>query len=798
MNKYSDTEIEFSLLQEKPIDIIGILMRYLVHWKWFLLSIVFFCIIAVIYVIYTIPTYKVETSILFRDDMRGGVSELNVLKEMGLITQRSNADNEIEMLKKSLIVEQVVRDLHLYANYSEHKTIGILKKIGIDKALPKFIKEKKEFLYGNENPLIISLSDSIINDITKPIKVDIMSKPNGSLIFSGLYKGSDYRINVTNYDSIVVLPFGPVKLYRNKNRNLDTRDRYIEVVISNPSETASIFQKSMKIELTSKTSSVANISLVCLNGNLGKHFLSSYIETYNQRGINEQIELADKTSKVIDEHLSKLSGELSNVETQAQDYRQSKGLTNIASQADIYNSQSANVRQKLMDIESQLTIVSNLNSFVQSINNHTQLIPYNSGITSTSLVSQIEQYNNFILEKDRLSRIASSSNQSIIDLNRRIESTFNSVKNGLQNEKNNLEIQHNDISSMLSQNYARLRAIPQQEREYSDILRQQNVKEALFVYLLQKKEEKYMNMASVMPSSKLIDNIYVKGKASPNFKIILLIFFALGILIPFITIFIKNMLQFRITSKEDLEELSSIPILGEIPRVIFTNPVVVDENGNDSFNEMMRLLRANLLFIINGKENKVINMLSSISGEGKTFLTINLAKSLALLDKKVLIVELDIRRPKLSKLLNLDNDTGITLYLSGNLCKNKLVKPSGVHENISIITSGIIPPNPNELLAKPLLDDLIGDLRNEFDYIIIDTAPIGVVSDSFLLNRVADVNLYVVRSNYTHKKLIEEAETYYRDNRLNKIYFILNNVDLNQKSYEYGYKRQYGYGYKIN
>lgn len=727
--------------------------------------------------------------------MRGGSSELNVLKEMGLVTRRSNVDNEVEVLKKSLIVDEVVRSLNVYTTYSERKNIEIFEKIGIVNSIPSFMSKKKQYLYGEELPFMIVVSDSILNNLINPIKMEVMAKASGELHFKGTFKKADFDYKALASDSVAILPFGKVEIHRNET---ETSERVIFMTIHNPFNVTDMYKKAMKVELTSKTSSVANISLTCLNGNLGKDFLDLYIKTYNQKGIDEQIELADKTSRVIDEHLSQLSGELSSVENKAQTYKQSKGLTDIASQADIYNSQSANVRQKQMDIESQLSIVSSLNNLVQNLNDPTALIPSNSGITSPSLIAQIDDYNRLVLERNRLSRIASSSNQSIIDLNSRINSTLHSVRSGLQSEQNNLNIQQGDISSMLSQNYARIRAIPQQEREYSDILRQQNVKEDLFVYLLQKKEEKYMNMASVMPNSRLIDNIYIKGIASPNIQIILIIFLALGMLTPFITILINDMLKFKISSKEDLESISSIPILGEIPESNSTNPIVVEESGNDSFNEMMRLLRANLMFVTNGKDSKVINMLSSISGEGKTFITINLAKSLALLDKKVLIIELDIRRPRLSKLLNLDNETGITLYLSGNIEKDKLVKPSNIHSNISIITSGAIPPNPNELLAKSLLDDLINDLRTDYDYIIIDTAPIGVVSDSFLLNRIADVNLYVVRSDYTHKKLIEEANIYNKEDRLNNMYFIINDVNLNKKNYEYGYRRQYGYGHNIN
>ena len=250
-----------------------------------------------------------------------------------------------------------------------------------------------------------------------------------------------------------------------------------------------------------------------------------------------------------------------------------------------------------------------------------------------------------------------------------------------------------------------------------------------------------------------------------------------------------------------MEKITSVPVLGEIPKVVrnekllVTERTLITENGNDSFNEMIRLLRANLMFVINGNDKKVINVLSSLSGEGKTFTSINLSMSLALIDKRVLLIDMDIRKPKLSKELGLSSKEGLTLYLSGSMAKEELIKPSGLHQNLSVITAGAIPPNPNELLAKPQLDELINDLRIDFDYIFIDTAPLGLVSDGFLLSRLADINLYIARSEYTPKKYLEDAGKYYMDGRLKRLYFILNSVNLDAAEYRYGFGKKYGYGY---
>lgn len=793
MSRLHDVEEEFSLLADKPIDVMEILLKYLSYWKWFVLSVVFFLIIAGMYIYFTLPKYEIATSIVFKDDERGGGgTELNVFKEMGVVTRRNNVDNEIEILKKSLIVESVVRELDLNVTYTEMKPIIPIEMEGWENLISRLPHRQGGILYGDERPFVLFLTESSLNSIEKPIKFEVHVDENSHLTFIGSHDKEKFRETVLFEDRMIRLPFGVLRLQKGKSiPNAGTR---IRVMINNPRNEAESYLNNVEIELTSKTSSVADIKFVAHNVALGIDFLDAYIRSYNRQGIEDQQELANETSRVIETHLANLSNELSHVEDQTQDFRQSRGLTDLASQADLYNSQLANISQRRMDAESQLSIVSDLMRFVEQTSEH-QLIPANSGIRSPVLNDQINSYNNLVLERNKLARIASSSNQSMIDLNSQLQTTYNSVVSGLKSERNNWEIQLRDINTEYSRNNAKIRAIPQQERVFSELKRQQNIKEELFLYLLQKKEERYMNMTTVEPSSKIIDNIRVMGVVWPNNMLVLLFALFMGIILPIAGIKAKDLLRYQIDTKEDLEDISSIPVLGEIPKNEQTHGIALKENNNDSFNEMMRLLRTNLLFVIDGKENKVINMLSSIGGEGKTFISLNLALSLALLDKKIIVVELDIRKPKIAKELGVEDEQGITLYLSGYLDKSELIKPSGIHSNLSIITAGTIPPNPNELLAKPALDELIHELRNEYDYIIIDTPPVGMVSDSFLLNRLADVNLYVTRSGFTPKKFIEDADRHFHENRLKKMYFILNSVNLNGAEYKYGLGKKYGYGY---
>ena len=782
--KHSKPEEDFKLLSEKSFDFIGLFIKYLSFWKWFLISLIVCITIALIYLKYTLPTYNVQTSVLFQDSRRGsGSTAAGAFDGMGLITQTSNVDNEMKMLGSALIAEKVVHELENYTSYTQ---LGSFLNL---------IPYKEKVLYGNQSPIHITLSQDMLNKLHSAIELKVLIRPNGTFEFSGKHLDKSFTVKSSLADSLVVFPFGEIKA--TKTGFIPTEDMLLEVIIENPLNVGTRLINSVLMEVASMTTSVVTLTMTTQNGQEGKDFLEHLIEVYNREMMNDQLKLADKTSEIIDGHLAQLSDELSTVDSQAEDYKQSQGITDLANQSQLYNVQSSGVEQKLLDVETQLSIVSDLYNFVQNQDPSNQLLPANSGISSQSLNTMIGNFNNLVLQRTKLSRVASSSNQAMIDLSNQIESMYRSVRSSLQNETKNLQISARDLRQQLGADRAKLRAVPRQQRIYSDITRQQGVKESLFLFLLQKKEEKYMNMATAEPNTKLIDNIRVLGIVSPNKNMSLLIAVFLGLLIPVFIIRLKELMRYQISHKGELTEMSNVPVLGEIPKTLETSKMLIKEEGNDSFTEMVRLLRANLLFIIDNVDKKVINMVSSISGEGKTFVTINLATSLALLDKKVLIIELDIRKPKFGLYLDIPNEGGMTLFLSGHQSADKLIRPSGIHPNLSMINAGPVAPNPNELLAKPKLDELIKNLREQFDFIIIDTAPVGLVSDSLMLNRIADVNLYIVRADYTPKKNIEDATIMYNEEKLKNMYFILNSVDYNKRSYRYGYGKKYGYGYSM-
>jgi len=770
---YETEEVE----DEQSVDLLGLFFKYLSYWKWFVASVAVCLILAVVYLKTTTKVYEVTSTVLLKDDKKGGgMAELGALKEMGMLNVKNNVDNELEVLRTSTLWEQVVTEAGLYASY---------KKIGTF---------KNEYLYGTECPILILLPQAVLDTLSTNQKFQVVVHPQGTFEFSGTYNDKDYKIAVNKTDSQAVLPFG--KIYFKKGEFHPSNDMTLEVTLVNPAKVAAGMLGSMTMDLTSKTTSVVNVTLTTTNVKLGKDFLNKLIEVYNREDMKDQNMVATNTAIFIDDRLVSLTSELGDVESRVENYKQDNGLTDIKSEAEMFIKQTGDFTQKRLEVETQLAIVSDIDAYIHKKENRYQLLPASTGIKSESVNKLIVDYNMLVLERKRLSRTASGTNQAMLDLTDQIESMFSTLQSSIRNEKRNWQIAQKDLLAKDSQNNARIKAIPRQEREYTEIKRQQGIKEALYLFLLQKKEENFLTMSVVVPKGKIIDKARSNGiPVSPKKSVILLMALILGLIIPIIIITLRNLLRYHIENKDELEKISIVPVLGEICKSELTGNIIIRENGTNRFTEMFRLLRTNLLFVLADPDQNVINVVSSIGGEGKTFICINLAMSLALLDKKVLIIGLDVRKPKLGEYLGLKNKTGITLFLSGHLDQKDLIHPSGIHPNLSVITSGPVPPNPAELMSKPSLDLLIADCKDKYDYVILDTAPIGIVSDSYALNRFADVNLYVVRADYTPKRNIEDATNLFKQNKLNRMYFILNAADIEKSTNRYGYGKKYGYGY---
>lgn len=772
-NKLDATQ-EYEEYQKK--DIAGLeksFLKYRRYWKWFVVSIVISLCLAVLYLKRTSPTYEVKAKILLENTS----DDTNPLRGLGIFNIRSNVDNEQEILNTSYLMELVVRKLEIYAQYHEKGTY------------------RNTELYGADCPINVRLAEATLNNLRGRISLDVEVHPNGTYYFMGEYKEKGYKIKAAVRDSQVLLPFG--MLYFNPGILEPKEVMTIGITLDNPSRVADNFLARTDISLTSKTTSVINMTLKTNHIQKGTDFINTFLETYKDEEKKDQNSMAENTTRYLDNLLASLGNELNDVEKRVESFKQSEGVSDINSEAQLYIQRTGQYEQRRLEVGTQLGIIKDLEEYINKNETRHQLLPSGIGLQSSNLNTLISEYNNLLLERKRLSRTATESNQAMIDLTDRIDALFRTVQSSLGNEKRNLMISQQDLVQKNKENAARIQAIPRQERAISDLSRQQNVKSQLYLLLLQKRDENYLNMAASAPKFKVIGYPRSNGApVAPKSGIILIVAIIGGLFLPVFGISIHDMIHYTIENKDELKQISAVPILGEIPRSKQKGKILIQEHSTDGFTEMFRLLRTNLMFVLNEPSKKVINIVSSVNGEGKTLLSINLALCLAFLDKKVLIINLDVRKPKMEEYLGIENKSGITEYLSGQITRNKLIHQSGVHPNLWTISSGPVPPNPNELLAKHVLDELITVYREQFNYIIVDTPPVGAVSDSLLLNRFADANIYIVRADYTPKNAILDANELFANQSLKNMYFVLNAVDLRKASNRsYGYRKKYGYGY---
>lgn len=757
---------------EEEINLQEWLLRFVRQWKWFVLSVVLLLAASLIYLRYAPKIYEVNAALLLKDEKKGGGSELMALQELNIFEAKSNVDNEIEILKTANLMEKVVREMDIYFEYYMSGRV------------------RTSEVYGKDVPLRFWLPSGQ-TDSVPAARFKVIYGERGALEFKGEYADEDFLVQSSIREKQVDLPFGSLLM----EAGASEPGTEVEVKLRKPLAVARDILSDLEISLSSKTTTVVNLKLRTVHPRKGVEILEHFVEAYNRDNMEDQNLVAQNTALFLDERLDSITIELARVEQQVERYKQSQELTDISSEAQLFLQQSSQNEAKRLELETQLSIVQDLQSYLEQSDNADKLLPA-LGLQSQGLNNLINEYNTLLLQQLRLRTTASEDNKALIDLNRQLSALASNVKASLGREKRNLDILLANVEQQARLYSSKITSIPRQEREFMEIQRQQAVKAELYLFLLQKKEENALSMILVIPKAKVIDRPRsASGPVAPRRNIIFVIALLLGLGLPVMIIVLREYFKFYIENKAELEKLSQVPVLGEIPRSQETGNIVLHQHSTNTLAEMFRLLRSNLLFVLGKDHKKVILISSSVGGEGKTFMSINLGLSLAFLNKKVLIMGLDVRKPKLAEYLGLDTKSGISLYLSGHSDRASLLKPSGVHPLLDVVAAGPIPPNPNELLASKELDELIEQYRQDYDYIILDSAPVGAVSDAYQLNRFADACLYVVRAEYTPKQSISEAEDIYKQKKLNNMYFLLNGSDIKKAGYRYGYSKKYGYGY---
>ena len=531
---------------------------------------------------------------------------------------------------------------------------------------------------------------------------------------------------------------------------------------------------------------------------------------YNRNTNNDKNEIAQKTAEFIDERIGIISKELGSTEANLESFKRDAGITDLTSEAQIALAGNAEYEKKSVENRTQISLVNDLRKYLRG--NEYEVLPSNVGLQDAALIGAIERYNEMLIERKRLLRTSTENNPTIVNLDTGIRAMKANVQATLEGTLQGLMITKESLDREASRYSRRISNAPGQERAYVSIARQQEIKAGLYLMLLQKREENAIALAATANNAKIIDEAIADDiPISPKRSMIYLIALVLGIGIPVGIIYLVELTKFKIEGRADVEKLTSVPVVGDIPLTDEKNDkngsIAVFENKNNLMSETFRNIRTNLQFMLDN-DQKVILVTSTVSGEGKSFVSSNLAISLSLLGKKVVIVGLDIRKPGLNKVFQLSNkERGITQYLSNpETDLMELVQPSDVNKNLFILPGGTVPPNPTELLARNGLDRAIETLKKNFDYVILDTAPIGMVTDTLLIGRVADLSVYVCRADYTHKAeytLINELSF---EKKLPNLCTVINGVDLKKRKYgyyygygkygkHYGYGKRYGYGY---
>ena len=790
---------------DKEIDIQELLFKYLIHWPWFVGAVIVCLISAYIYLYVATPVYNISATVLIKDDKKGGssnnVAGLDELGLSGLITSSQSIDNEIEVLRSKTLVKEVVNYLNLYVTYQD------------DDQIPS-----KE-LYKT-SPVQVNMTPQEAEKLKTKVVIEMVLHPQGSLDVNVKMEDKEIQKHFEKLPAILPTNQGTLSFFqttdsisskKNEEVGSPVQDmRHITATISQPMNVARRYCENLSIEPTSKTTSVVTVSLKNSSLQRGQDFINQLLEMYNRNTNNDKNEIAQKTAEFIDERIGIISKELGSTEADLETFKRDAGITDLSSDAQIALTGNAEYEKKQVENRTQISLVEDLKKYLG--HNEYEILPSNVGLKDITLAAQIDRYNEMLIERKRLLRTSTENNPAIINLDTSIRATKANVQATLEGTLQGLFITKADLDREAKRYMRRISDAPGQERQYVSIARQQEIKAGLYLMLLQKREENAIMLAATANNAKIIDDAIADViPVSPKRSIIYLAALCLGIAIPVVVIYMIDLTKFKIESRADVEKLTSVPIAGDIPLTDEKNTkegsIAVFENQNNLMSETFRNIRTNIQFMLQNNK-KVILVTSTVSGEGKSFTSANLAISLSLLGKKVVIVGLDIRKPGLNKVFNLSSkEKGITQYLANpEMDLMSLVQLSDVNRNLYILPGGTVPPNPTELLARDGLDKAIEILKKNFDYVILDTAPIGMVTDTLLIGRVAELSAYVCRADYTHKAEYTLINELFHEQKLPNLCTIINGVDLKKRKYgyyygygkygkHYGYGKRYGYGY---
>ena len=779
--------------EKSAIDFQLIYTNLILNWKWFVLSLIVCLGLGYLYLRYATPAYQASTKVLIKDDddskRRGslGSSMIQSAANLGFMSNSNGIDNEIEILSAHDLAQLAVHDMKIYVNYY-HKSAF------------------KDPLVYKEQEVSVDLDLPHLKKLNAPIKLSI-EKEGTKYHVKGTYnlpidafsfekETSEFektfdRLPATISTRVGTLTFTPSKIYKLEDGEV------LKAVIVSPEMAAKQYTKNLTVSQTSKTTTIAELVLNDENPQRALDYLNTLLKVYNRQANEDKNEIAYRTEQFINNRLQKINAELGNTEGQLESYKKRNKVIEMKLNATATIANSDAYAQKLQDANTQVELLNELGKYMNEPGNKYQPIPSNVGLTDESSTELINQYNKIALDRNNALHAASETSPTVTPLTAQLDALTTSIKRAMRQAKLGMEIQRNSIAKQAAEYAGQIGNSPEQERVLTQIGRQQEVKSGLYLMLLEKREENSISLAATADKGKIIDAPSFIGKVSPKSSIIMLIALVLGLAIPAGILFLIEFFKYKIEGHEDVIKLTQIPVIADIPvasdaaKKEGKADIVVHQNVNNLMEEIFRGLRTNIQFMLKSDE-KVMMFTSSTSGEGKTFVASNIGISLALLGKKVIMVGLDIRKPRLAELFQIDNHhNGITNLIvrdhnSWEDIQNQILS-SGVNSKLDLLMAGPVPPNPGELVTRASLDDIINQLKQHYDYIILDTAPVGLVNDSLQLGRLADLCVYVCRADYTPKASFGMINGLNAEKKLPNMCLVLNGVDLSKKKHSFYY-----------
>ena len=781
--------------KEEKTDFKAILFKYAIHWPWFLACTLLCMAGAWLYLCYTPSVYNISASVIIKDNDKNSKasSGMGDLEDLGFYSSINNFDNEVEILQSRTLIKKVVEELDLYISYATKSSFHDIE------------------LYKS-SPVKVWITPEEAQKLPAPARLHLTLQPGNKLNVKLRIGEEEYNKQFDKLPALLTTPSGTFS-FTPKDSTTVQSTQEIMATVSSPRSVANAYRGALSIEPTSKSTTIAQISVKSTHTQRGMDFINKLVEVYNRDANDDKNEVATKTAEFIDERIKIINGELGTTEQELETFKRDAGLTDLKSDAQLALSENSEYEKKRAENSTQLRLVQFLAGYANNPDHAYEVLPVNVGLTDTGLAELINRYNEMLLERKRLLRSSQENNPVVVNLDASIRAMRSNVLTTINSVQRGLAITQADLERQAGKYAGRITNAPGQERQLVSISRQQEIKAGLYLMLLQKREENAITLASTANNARMVDEALADAiPVSPKGKMIYLVALILGIALPVVVIYIIELLKYKIEGRADVEKITSLPIVGDVPLSEDKGKeesIVVHENQNDLMAETFRNVRTNVLYMMRSDE-KVILVTSTTTGEGKTFIASNLAVSLALLGKKIVIVGLDIRKPSLNKAFNYlsHREQGISQFLANpeHTDLMSLVQVSRINANLSILPGGPIPPNPTELVARESLSQAIDILKKHFDYIILDTAPIGMVTDTLLISRVANASIYVCRADYTHKAdytLINELS---EQKKLPNLCTLINGLDMKKKKYGYyygygkygkyyGYGKKYGYGY---